>query len=58
VKNIHYVVGNHDYCLLGLNERYGGNYPFSVSKSLRLENGGKKYYRILKNPANIEIFNT
>jgi UDP-2,3-diacylglucosamine pyrophosphatase LpxH len=46
VKNIHYVVGNHDYYLLRLNERYAGNYPFSISKSLRLEDGGKKFYFI------------
>lgn len=37
---------NHDYYLLKLNERYAGNYPFSISKSLRLEDGGKKFYFI------------
>lgn len=46
VKNIYYVVGNHDYYLLRLNERYAGNYPFSISKSLRLEDGGRKFYFI------------
>jgi UDP-2,3-diacylglucosamine pyrophosphatase LpxH len=46
VKNIHYIVGNHDYYLLRLNERYAGNYPFIISKSLRLEDGGRKFYFI------------
>lgn len=45
-KNIHYVVGNHDYYLLRLNDRYAGNYPFTVSRALRLEDGGKKFYFI------------
>lgn len=44
--SIHYVVGNHDYYLLRLNDRYAGNYPFTVSKFLRLEDGGKKFYFI------------
>lgn len=46
VKNIHYVVGNHDYYLLRLNERYAGNYPFSISKYLRLRDGEKNFYFI------------
>ncbi len=43
---VHDVVGNHDYYMLNLNERYAGNYPFTVSKSLRLEDGGNKFYFI------------
>ncbi len=46
VKNIHYIVGNHDYYMLRLFERYEDSYPFSVSKSLRLENGGRSFYFI------------
>lgn len=46
VKKIHYVPGNHDYYLLKLNERYEENYPFTVSKFLRLEDGGSKFYFI------------
>ncbi len=46
VKNIHYVIGNHDYYMLKLNERYAGNYPFTISRSLRLEDGGNKFYFI------------
>lgn len=43
---VHYVAGNHDYYMLRLNERYAGNYPFTVSRSLRLEDGGNKFYFI------------
>ena len=46
VQNIHYVVGNHDYYMLKLNERYENNYPFMVSKFLRLENGENSFYFI------------
>ncbi|RZN38387.1 MAG: hypothetical protein EFT35_04875 [Methanophagales archaeon ANME-1-THS] len=46
VKHIHYVVGNHDYYLLRLSDRYEGNYPFTVSKFLRLEDRGSKFYFI------------
>jgi UDP-2,3-diacylglucosamine pyrophosphatase LpxH len=46
VRNIHYIPGNHDYYLLRLNERYAGNYPFTVSKYLRLEDDGCKFYFI------------
>lgn len=45
-ENIHYVVGNHDYYMLKLNERYENNFPFEVKKFLRLEDGGKKFYFI------------
>lgn len=45
-KNIHYVVGNHDYYMLKLNERYENNFPFTVSKFLRLEDCGNTFYFI------------
>ena len=45
-KNIHYVIGNHDYYMLKLDKRYENNYPFTVSKFLRLENGEKNFYFI------------
>jgi len=43
-KNIHYIVGNHDYYMLYLSERYGDNFPFTISKNLRLEDGGNNFY--------------
>jgi len=41
---VHYVAGNHDYAILSLAQRYGDRYPFAVSQSLRLEDGGKRFY--------------
>ncbi len=43
-RNKYYVVGNHDYYLLNLNKRYEENYPFTISKSLRLKDGESKFY--------------
>ncbi len=43
-KNIHYVVGNHDFILLKLYNEDKTNYPFVVTRSLRLESGGKKFF--------------
>ena len=43
-KNKYYIVGNHDYYLLKLNKRYEENYPFVISKSLRLNDGKSKFY--------------
>ncbi len=45
-KNIHYVVGNHDFLLLKLYSEHMADYPFVVTKSLRLESGGKKFFFI------------
>lgn len=45
-KNVHYIVGNHDYLLLRVSKRYEENYPMHVTKSLRLQDGGKKFYFI------------
>ena len=45
-KNIHYIVANHDYYMLKLNERYDNNFPFKVSKFLRLKDGEKTFYFI------------
>jgi len=44
VKNLHYVVGNHDYYIHRLQKRNPDTYPFSVSKTLRLEDDGKGYF--------------
>lgn len=44
VKNFHYIVGNHDYYIYKLWERYKDNFPFTVSKDLRLEDGRNKFY--------------
>jgi len=43
-SNIHYLAGNHDHYILELRERYGDSYPFQVSKYLRLEDNGEKFY--------------
>ena len=43
-KNIHYVVGNHDFLLLKLHGEHAETYPFVVTRSLRLESGGKKFF--------------
>lgn len=45
-KNIHYVVGNHDYYMFNLGIRYGDSFPFTISKNLRLTDGGNKFYFI------------
>ncbi|OPY30318.1 MAG: UDP-2,3-diacylglucosamine hydrolase [Methanocella sp. PtaU1.Bin125] len=45
-KNVHYVVGNHDYSILRLSKRYDGHYQFPVQRSLRLTDGGVKLYFI------------
>jgi UDP-2,3-diacylglucosamine pyrophosphatase LpxH len=58
--HIHYVIGNHDHYMLKLYERYEHNFPFTVSRSLRLEDNGKKFYFIhgyeLEVIANLEPF--
>jgi UDP-2,3-diacylglucosamine pyrophosphatase LpxH len=51
IKNVHYVVGNHDFNILRLSEKcvksFGANvFPYAVSKSLRLEDGGSRFYFI------------
>lgn len=43
-KEMHYIVGNHDYYMYQLKELYGDNFPFTISKNLRLVDGGKKFY--------------
>ncbi|WP_424357629.1 metallophosphoesterase [Methanocella sp. MCL-LM] len=46
-KNVHYVVGNHDYYILRLSRRYSNDYfHFPVSKSLRLTDGDSRFYFI------------
>jgi UDP-2,3-diacylglucosamine pyrophosphatase LpxH len=45
-KKIHYVIGNHDYYMLKLNERYNEKYPFEVKKFLRLQDGSNEFYFI------------
>lgn len=49
IKKVHYVIGNHDYYMLNLYERRineGQPFPFTISKSLRLTDGGKKFFFI------------
>ncbi len=43
-ENIHYIVGNHDYYMYNLGKLYDENFPFTISKNLRLEDGGNKFY--------------
>ncbi|HMK45044.1 MAG TPA: UDP-2,3-diacylglucosamine diphosphatase [Methanocella sp.] len=45
-ENIHYVVGNHDFLLFKLYNEHITDYPFVITKFLRLENGGKKFFFI------------
>ncbi len=42
--NIHYLIGNHDYYVLEWYQKFKDRYPFTVSKDLRLEDGGNKFY--------------
>jgi UDP-2,3-diacylglucosamine pyrophosphatase LpxH len=45
--NIRYVVGNHDYHMLRLGSIFKKDrYPIPVTKELRLDEGGKKYFFI------------
>lgn len=46
VKNVHYIIGNHDYLMMRISKRYEGSYPMHVVKSLRLEDGGNIFYFI------------
>jgi len=43
-QNFHYIVGNHDFYLYKLGQKYQGNFPFPISKNLRLHDGGIKFY--------------
>ena len=50
-KDVHYIVGNHDYHMLRLNERYEKEYdttvfPFTIRPSLRLLDNGSMFYFI------------
>ncbi len=45
-KNVHYVVGNHDYLIMRISKRYEDHYPLQVTRSLRLEDGGNPFYFI------------
>ena len=51
IKNVHYIVGNHDYYMLRLKERYEKEYgktvfPFTIRSSLRLPDNGSTFYFI------------
>jgi len=45
-ENIHYIIGNHDYYMYNLGQRYGDHFPFTISKNLRLTSGEKTFYFI------------
>jgi len=45
IIRIHYLAGNHDYHILNLGSILS-NFPFSVSKELRLFDGGNKFFFI------------
>lgn len=45
-ENIHYIVGNHDYYMLDLGQRYSNNFPFTILKNLRLTDDQNKFYFI------------
>lgn len=40
---IHYIVGNHDYYILNMKDKFC-NYPFNIVKNLRLEDNGNSFY--------------
>jgi UDP-2,3-diacylglucosamine pyrophosphatase LpxH len=43
--NMYYIIGNHDYSIINLYNRYGRNYfPFQVLKNLRLEDNENKFF--------------
>ena len=41
---VHYLVGNHDYLVLKFAERFGKDYPFTVTKNLRLCDNRQGFY--------------
>lgn len=43
---IHYLAGNHDFHMLRMSEILGDNYPFQVTRELRLTESGKKFFFI------------
>lgn len=43
---IHYLAGNHDFHMLNMGGLFKDNYPFQVTKELRLEESGKKFFFI------------
>lgn len=43
---IHYLAGNHDFHMLNMGTLLKDNYPFRVTKELRLAEGGKKFFFI------------
>jgi len=43
-KKIHYVIGNHDYNMQKYLEKNKCRVPFEVSKNIRLDYDGKKYF--------------
>lgn len=51
IKDVHYIVGNHDYYMLRLNKRYENEYgatvfPFTIRPSLRLPDNASMFYFI------------
>lgn len=45
-SKVNYVVGNHDYNMLNYYENYEVDFPFEVSKSLKLKDGDNNFYFI------------
>jgi UDP-2,3-diacylglucosamine pyrophosphatase LpxH len=43
-KKTYYIAGNHDYLIHELHKSSPENYPFPVSKTLRLSDGGKDFF--------------
>ena len=43
---IHYLAGNHDFHMLNMGGLFKDNYPFQITKELRLEESGKKFFFI------------
>jgi UDP-2,3-diacylglucosamine pyrophosphatase LpxH len=45
-KDVYYIVGNHDYYLYRISHRYDGHFHIPVHKSVRLTDGGRRFYFI------------
>ena len=42
--NTHYLAGNHDFHMLRMGNIHGENFPFPVTRELRLEEGRQKFF--------------
>ncbi|MDD1705798.1 MAG: metallophosphoesterase, partial [Methanoregulaceae archaeon] len=55
-RNVYYVVGNHDYLVYRIHNDSGGEYPFNVFKTLRIQDDGKSY--VFTHGCNLDVMST